>query len=310
MVTFAPMRRRPIVALREPVLGTTLTISLQGVRSRRARAIEAAVVTEIERLEQCFSAYRTDSELRRWGRGEIAEPSTDLGRLLTLGTVWQARTGGVFNPAVQPITDRWRLACAEGVMPTDLDLSILAQSIRAPRYDETTQHGDCSMLTFNALAKGLVIDRAAERAVTMLRRGSVTIEIGGDLVHRGDRPTRVAVENPLRPFDNEPPLCIVEIDNQAMATSGSARRGVKVGDRWFSHVIDPRTGWPVDHVASASVIAPDATTADAAATMLSVVTPAAGIAWANRQPEPIACLIISTTGEQFANGYWQHQLVG
>jgi FAD:protein FMN transferase len=301
-------RRSPIVIRREPVLGTVLTLTLRGVGGRAASEIETAVVAEIERLEQSFSAYRDDSELRRWGRGEVANPSDDLRELLRLGLYWQHLTNGVFNPAVNAISDRWKQAAIDGVVPGHDELAALATSIRQPRYDGVTRIGDCSHLTFNALAKGLVVDRAGERAMHQLGGGSVTVEIGGDLVHRGDESIRVAVENPLRPYDNEPPLCVVEIDNSAIATSGSARRGFRVGDRWFSHVIDPRSGWPVDHIASASAISPTAATADAAATMLSVEQPSEGLGWAERQDGEVATLVMTSRGEQFISADW-HGLV-
>jgi thiamine biosynthesis lipoprotein len=299
--------RPPHHATFEPVLGTRLTLTCTPRRTSNDAAAERAVLDEIARLEQCYSAYLDDSELRVWGRDITHVVSTDLANLLALGVQWQQRSGGTFNPAVASLTVRWREAERTGVAPSDDELTMLAGSIAEPRYDERGHHcGDCSQLTFNALAKGVIIDAAARTALSYC--DIATVDIGGDLRHVGLGSRTVGVENPLRPFDNEPPIAVVEISNEGLATSGLARRGFRVGDRWFSHVLDPRTGHPVDHVASASVIAPDCATADAVATVLSVLPANKGLAWIAEQPEALACLIIEPDGTQHANPAWNDRL--
>jgi FAD:protein FMN transferase len=108
---------------------------------------------------------------------------------------------------------------------------------------------------------------------------SVLVNIGGDLMHFGERGALVAIEDPHRPFDNVEPLLNVELHNGGFATSGSARRGFTINDTWFSHVIDPRSGHPVDRIASASVKARDAATADVLATVASVIDSAESLAF-------------------------------
>ena len=74
----------------------------------------------------------------------------------------------------------------------------------------------------------------------------------------------------------------IELRDAGMATSGRARRGYRIGGRWYSHVIDPRTGRTVDDVASVTVVASSAATADVLATLLGVLHPT------RRSPRPIA----------------------
>jgi FAD:protein FMN transferase len=89
-----------------------------------------------------------------------------------------------------------------------------------------------------------------------------------------------------------------------MATSGLAKRGFRISGTWYSHVIDPRTGWPVDHVSSASVVARNASTADALATVLSVLSPDEGLTWLDEhQPNTPAC-VVPPTGEIRTNAAW------
>ncbi len=86
----------------------------------------------------------------------------------------------------------------------------------------------------------------------------------------GDRPWRIAIRDP-RHFDVLAEIALTS-DECAM-TSGNYERFREYNDRRYAHIIDPRTGWPVDHVASATVIAKDGGRADAAATALTVAGP-------------------------------------
>ena len=93
---------------------------------------------------------------------------------------------------------------------------------------------------------------------------------------------------------------------RGLATSGSARRGWRIAGRWYSHVIDPRSGRPVDHVASASVVAPDAATADAVATVLSVLAPAEGVAFVEGLDDvpDVAALVVGADGSTWRSAGW------
>ena len=114
----------------------------------------------------------------------------------------------------------------------------------------------------DALGKAYIIDRAARAAsIAHPRIERVLLNIGGDIVVRG-RACDVAIADPSAPQDNGNPLTWIRLDNAAVATSGVYARG--------THLIDARTGRPVGAAASATVIAPDAVTANALATALCV----------------------------------------
>ena len=273
----------------EPVLGTILHLYLKGPRAE-LRGAEAATLAEIGRLEQIFSVYRTDSELNRWKLGGH-EPGPELNALLVDARRWQVTSAGAFNPAVGAISARWKQAEADGYEPTTTELNELAAAISEPRYDERLAlTADGSVLNFNAFAKGRVVDLTCRHVMAHHRLDSVMVNIGGDLQHAGSGVVEAAVENPSAAYDNAAPFAVIRLSNQAIATSGSSRRGFQVGDRWYSHVIDPRTGWPVESIMSSSVVAPDAATADAVATVIGVVEPAEGTRFAAKYPH---CIVLA-----------------
>ncbi len=98
----------------------------------------------------------------------------------------------------------------------------------------------------------------------------VMVNVGGDLRLIGSGSVRVAVEDPASTIDNARPLAMLNLTPSGLASSGPARRGFQIAGQWFGHVLDPRTGWPIEAAGGVTVIAADAATADALATVLGV----------------------------------------
>jgi thiamine biosynthesis lipoprotein len=88
-----------------------------------------------------------------------------------------------------------------------------------------------------------------------------------------------------------------------VATSGNYRRGLKIGDRFYSHIVDPRTGQPVDHILSSTVVAPDPSDAGALATAFSVLTPEESAKAASSIPG-VEYLLIARDGRRISSPGW------
>lgn len=293
----------------EPLLGTVVDLKLWGVDDALADVTADAVVGEISRLEHVFSVFDATSELCRWRSGEIDQPGAELRPLLELSLRWMAVGRGAYNPSVGVLMQRWSEAARIGVVPERSEMVTMADRLRDCPYviDEdgsVHRRGDCRHLTFNAIAKGLIVDRAVDVAMTVTGMRAVMVNAGGDLRHRGMGTIAVGIEDPRQPHDNIAPMMVVDLGDAALATSGSARRGVRVGERWFGHVLDPRTGWPVEHLASASVVAPDAVTADVLATIVSVLEPDEAIEFIDSIDDDAACVLIGTDGHTRRSARW------
>ncbi|MCP4959545.1 MAG: FAD:protein FMN transferase [Actinomycetia bacterium] len=293
------------------LLGTVIDVRVVADDQALADRVDEVMVAEITRLEGVFSAYDDDSELCRWRRGDEFVPSPEFAELLGRVLDWQARSDGGFNPLIGELTSLWHRAEALGTPPQESDLAHLAASIQRPRYSMVdgvpVAEGDCSGLNFNAIAKGYIVDRALGFA-PMAGVAWVCVNAGGDMAHRGSGVVRAGIENPHRPYDNEPPLMVVELTDAALATSGIARRGFRVAGRWFGHVLDPRTGWPVDEIASISVLAGDAMTADVFATVAGVMAPTDAIEFASGI-DGVEVMIIDRDRRLWATTGWQERVL-
>lgn len=286
-------------------MGTDLEVSVApaGV----ADAVGEAVLAEVERLTPLLSGHDPTSELSRWRRGESAA-GADLHVVLVAAQRLHARTGGAFHPALGGLVRLWREADGTGRLPDADALRRRARDAADLPFAAGGRRGDCSGVDLDGIAKGYVVDRALAAglaAASVHGAGDavdVTVNAGGDLRHHGPRGRRVLLEDPHRAADNAPPLTAVTVRDAALATSGTGRRGVRVGGRWLGHVLDPRTGWPVAHTLSASVLAADSMTADALATAALVLPPAAATALVAGLGA--SCLLLTADGVTHASAAW------
>ncbi len=296
----------------EPVLGTVLVIALTG---KQCKAAQQWILEEFARLEAIFSAFNPASDLCRWRTGQLETTTDDeLGALLEVALKWQTLTGGRFNPLAGELSDLWN-AAERAQLLLDHHVTLAAAKAAAqPRYRGDSRGvyrtGDCSALTLNAIAKGHIVDLVAAGACERFSLDSIALSSGGDLAHLGHGTQTIGIENPHRPYENEPPLCTISLSNRAVATSGSARRGYNINGQRFSHILSPTTGEPVSEVAQVSIIAPAAATADALAAALMVLVPHAGMKLVSSLPD-IGCLIVAANGTLTSNQTWDsHRVAG
>lgn len=292
---------------RAPLLGVTVGVRV-AARRRVARAVATAVLAEVARLEEVCSRFRPASELERWKRGEVTAPSDDLTEVLTLVHRLQTTSGGAYNPCTGVVAERWRSAAVTGAAPSPAELAGLAASIAAPRFSlHPVPHptDDCGPLDLHAAGKGWIVDRALAAGLAAVDEAPalLVVDAGGDLRHAGTDPVRVGVADPVDRDQRAAPVATILLRDGAVATSGRTRQGFVVGDARHSHVLDPRTGYPVDHLASVTVVAPTAAIADGLATVL-------GVAPVDRVPaladaHGVACLVVDRTGGQHANAAWR-----
>jgi len=157
-------------------------------------------------------------------------------------------------------------------------------------------------LDLGGIAKGYIAGRMASR---MRRAGAIAglVAAAGDVYAFGERPENlvrkggdrrwgVGVQDPRYPDDRTRLFTAVHVRDQAVDTSGHYYRGYTVEGRRLSHIIDPRTGWPVDtRLASVTVVAPDAALADGLATAIAVLGVEKGMELVEKT-DGVECLLL------------------
>lgn len=296
---------------RERVLGTSLEVRVDADSSAAAERAEAVVLKEIERLSGILSVYDPASELSRWqrsGGGESVAISPELLEVLQASERWTRASGGAFQPATESLTRLWRSAAATGAAPSDAVLKETTVSLAQPHWQLNATEGRARKigsvpLNFDALAKGLIVDRACLRAMDEAAVHGVLVCIGGDMRAAGSIVERVSVADPHNDAVNAEPIDAVYLHGGGLATSGNYRRGFQVGDRWYSHILDPKTGRPAEGIAGATVVAPTSAEADALATICNVLPPAESLKLIESLPETECLLVLADGSRQESSGW-------
>ena len=295
----------------ENVMGTSLELSVRADDESAARSAEGRVLAEIDSLSAVFSGYEPSSEFLRW-QGSRKGPvvvSPELFEVLAASDRWRARSGGAFDPRVEVLTQLWTRSARLDRLPSSRELDAAKALVADPawRLGPSTRTAerlsDCP-LSLNAIAKGYIVERACEAAMGSSRGVlGLLLNVGGDLRVVGDAPRTVGIVPPWSDSESARPLSVVEVTNRAVATSGRSQRGFRVGGRWYSHVLDPRSGLPAEGVASATVIAASSTDADALATVLNVLPPEDGLKLTAETPGA-ECLVVAADGRVLRSAGW------
>ena len=266
----------PYVMHHENVLGTSLEIRVWTGSPKVAASAEEAVLTEIDRMAAIVSTYDSNSEFIRWqSAGRSQKLSSELTGLLRACDQWRERTGGAFHPGVERISRIWRSAEMAKCVPNDSELDLAVLKLRESPWiwngAEVEPKPDYPV-TFNAIAKGEIVDSASLVAMKVPGVDAISVAVGGDLRCLGGVSHTVSIPSPCPELTGGAIVDQFEMTNQAVATSSGAYRGFTIDGKRYSHLIDPRNGRPVDHILSATVVASTTEQADVLATACSVLT--------------------------------------
>ncbi|MEN8174336.1 MAG: FAD:protein FMN transferase [Pseudomonadota bacterium] len=287
----------PTTVIQGETMGTGYSVKLAIHQHEPAAAgLKERIDARLEEINRQMSTYRQDSEISVFNSRARTDPfpvSADFVRVAELSRNVAELSDGAFDPTVAPLVELWGFgpAPSAGLPPAraDIEAAVAQVGFRGILIDASVRtirkaRPDLR-LDFSAVAKGFAVDAVFEMLAEAGYRDFL-VEIGGEVRARGLRPDgnpwRVAVEKPL---DGERLVeVVVPLDDRAIATSGDYRNFFEVDGRRYAHILDPRTGWPPENgVASVSVIASDAMTADAMATALMVMGPDQGLRLAAKQ---------------------------
>lgn len=273
-----------IVDLEKPVMGTIVQIKVPVDRRQEEGVTKSAVrkaFAEMERVEAIFSVYKRESEISKINRletGEALKVQEEVFNLIERSIVYTEKTKGVFDITVKPLVDLWNAAKAEDRLPTDDEIKnaldrIGSQYVILDRANQTISFKKEGMaLDLGGIAKGY----ATDRAIKILKESNIRnaiVNSGGDMYCLGRKSEgtlwNVGIQHPRRKGE----ICLeIELENMAIDTSGDYEKYFLLGGRRYSHIINPRTGYPIgDNIVSASIITKDSAAADALATALCIL---------------------------------------
>ena len=289
-------------------MGTTYQVKLITGGDRTVDGLAEKIEARLVEINQSMSTYIHDSEINRFNRfNQVDQPfaiGEDFLNVMQKGKKIFDLSNGAWDATVAPLIDLWGFGPSGKTpsVPAADQLKTVMATIGFHRIQITpsghlVKNAGASTLDFGSIAKGFGVDQMAE----LLRSDghhNFLVEIGGEVVASGVRsdgqPWKVGINTPRPGASVNAVYKVVSLTNAAFATSGDYRNFFVMDGVRYSHVIDPRTGYPVANgVVSASIIAPDCTFADGLATAVMVMGHKEGIALINRLPSVEGVIIVA-----------------
>jgi len=297
-------------------MGTTFQINYVSTDGLAATTVlKVGVDSVLSEVNRQMSTYISDSEISRFNRSESTEPisvSKEFYYVVNRALYWSRKNNGAFDITVFPLLYLWGFGPGQTGMPDQFpDSSSIKKRLSHVGYEKIrTEESSIVKLDpyisidLNAIAKGFGVDAVFDYLKSQ-NISDMMIEIGGEVRVKGQNSQgklwAIAIERPKLSADaNEGFDWVIDLDNQAMATSGDYRSYFEMDGNIYSHEIDPRTGYPSrTGVASATVIAPNCTDADALATALMLMPITDGLKLVESIPKTEAFIIIRQPEDRF-----------
>lgn len=308
-----------IIEETRPMLHTAVQIKAWGDKAAPAMAEAFA---EMERVNSLFNNYDNASEIaavNRQAGGSAVAVSPETMELLQAAKYYSGLSGGAYDITVGPLLKLWGFARENpgrtGGEPTATQIrkaralvgcNALELTDRPPA--RTARLPKAGMwIDTGSLSKGY----CADRAIAVLKKHGVSgalVAAGGTICTLGRKPDgsawKVAVRHPRK----EDFMTFVPVVDASISTSGDYERFYKKKGRRVGHIIDPRTGRPVERMQSVSVIAKTGLATDALSTTLFVLGPEKAKALIDRLPDTSA-LMVTADGTVVMTDNWPEKIV-
>lgn len=254
-------------------MGTPCDIQLFASDKRQAEEAIRSAIADVERLEQLYSRYRTDSFLSEINRaaaiGGSIHVDDETASLLDYAVTCHEQSDGQFDITSGILRKAWKFDQRRLPEQSELD-DILARVgwDKVSWQRPTLSFGVADMeIDFGGIVKEYAVDRSATICHNLGIRNGV-INLGGDIRVIGPRadgsPWRVGIRHPRH---RDGLLDTVLLYEGALASSGDYERCIMVNGKRYGHVLNPKTGWPVRYLSAVSVIGDFCVVAGSASTI-------------------------------------------
>ncbi len=244
------------------LMGSFLAITAHGEAAAVERAFDA-----VKRVEKAISNYDEKSELSRLHRERTLETGPDLLAFVKESVRFARETEGAFDPTVAPLVRLWGFKDGKRRVPSDEEIRAALRTVGSGRIrldGRTVRLAEGTELDPGAIGKGMGVDAAVEE----LRKAGVKralVDFDSTLYAIG------SWELGLRdPFQEGKTAGVVTLENESLSSSGGYEKYFEVDGKRYGHILDPRTGRPVEGTVGTWVVAPTGAESDAMSTAVFV----------------------------------------
>lgn len=274
--------------------------------------LQEEIDSALELINDQMSTYRKDSELSQFNLAKVGEAVTisgDTAKVIRTGIELHSVTSGALDITLGPLVNIWGFGPDK--QPTlqpsqqkiDAALALTGVEYISLSDSQISKTTPSLYLDLSSIAKGFAVDKVAE-ILNQYAVSGYLIEIGGEVKVYGEKTDgsrwRIAIEKPE--LEQRTIQQIIEPVDMAMATSGDYRNYYELEGKRLSHLIDPRTGYPIEHkLVSVTVLHPSSMIADGYATAMMVLGTEDSIELAEK--EQLAIMLIEKEADDFVVYY-------
>jgi thiamine biosynthesis lipoprotein len=285
------------VQLSGKTMGTTYHITVIAGYFLDTAALQTKIDRRLDDINRSMSTYRKDSEISRFNAWELAGEkiiiSDDFWQVMIIAQKIYELTAGAWDGTVKPLLSLWGFDSTKNKNSIPEKSEIQGQlanigfnqiEISSDRF--LIKHKASISLDLASIAKGYGVDQVT----TLIKNSGIEnflVEIGGEVFASGHRKDgnswRVGINRPQKDAPYDQIYKVINLHNKAFATSGDYRNYFEVDGKRYSHILDPRSGYPISNgVVSVSIVADDCTFADGLSTAVMVLGPQKGLALINK----------------------------
>jgi thiamine biosynthesis lipoprotein len=297
-------------------MGTTYRIKLIVGYFKSTSGLKEKIDQQLQVINQSMSTYLPDSEISHFNaidntQDKLAISDDFLQVMLAARDIYE-KTGGAWDGTLKPLVNLWGFGNTRQTqqVPDAVEIKeqlhlIGFQHINIFPEGYLQKKKSTLSLDLASIAKGYAVDRVS-RLLQTSGIDNCLVEIGGEVFAAGYRkdgkPWRVGINQPSITAAIAEVYQVVPLHNHAMATSGDYRNYFETDGKRFSHILDPRTGYPVDNgVVSVSIVADNCMFADGLATAIMVMGLEKGMALINSLKEVEGFIIIRKSDNAYAH---------
>ncbi|MDE1901117.1 MAG: FAD:protein FMN transferase [Alphaproteobacteria bacterium] len=272
-------------------MGTLCSLHLSCAQREQADMYAASAIAEVERIEKKYSRYLPDSVVSHVNRqahvGKAVTLDEETAELLNYAFVCYQKSDGLFDVTSGLLRRVWNFSSP--VLPDDADIRRLLPFIgmhklvwNAPRLSFLVSGME---LDFGGIGKEYAVDRLASLLADDGLESGV-IDLGGDFFALGPQANGQPWKIGLRDPNNADKIAaVVTLSRGGLATSGNYERCLRIDGKRYGHILNPKTGWPVQGLSSVTVAAPECMVAGSLTT-IAVLKGDAGIEWLSNTGMP------------------------
>ena len=290
-------------------MGTTYHIKVVTGHFTDRDGLQESIQKRLDEINQSMSLYIKDSEISKFNSivdpKEVMVISNDFYRVMILAEKLYRISGGALDGTIEPIIDLWGFGqSGRKVNPSKIPMALeIEKRLSAIGFDQIEILANSAIrkkipsisIDLNAIVQGY----AADQIAVLLREKGIDdflVEIGGEMIASGFRADtknwRVGINVPRTDASYSSIYKVIQLNNKAMATSGNYRNFFEIDGVRYSHIFDPKTGYPMTNgVVSVSVIADSCAFADGLATALMVLGTEKGLSLVDTLDD-VECLMI------------------